>query len=67
MGLAGLPWFLAKFTTGLYSGFMLETFIPANGVANSEQMWLIYACIAMVTPISLLLARGWLLRGEMHK
>lgn len=67
MGLAGLPWFLAKFTTGLYSGFMLETFIPANGVANSEQMWLIYACIAMITPISLLLARGWLLRGEMHK
>ncbi|MFZ2955274.1 MAG: MFS transporter [Candidatus Ozemobacteraceae bacterium] len=36
MGLAGIPWFLAKFTTGLYSGFMLRHFIPApldlNGI-----------------------------------
>ncbi|MBQ7567882.1 MFS transporter [bacterium] len=66
MGLAGLPWFLAKFTTGLYSGFMLEKFIPKGGVAHSEQLWLIYALIALITPISLLLARGWLLQNEMH-
>ncbi|MBF0499066.1 MAG: MFS transporter [Candidatus Riflebacteria bacterium] len=36
MGLAGIPWFLAKFTTGLYSGSMLNWFIPApldlNGI-----------------------------------
>ncbi|MBF0542875.1 MAG: MFS transporter [Candidatus Riflebacteria bacterium] len=33
MGLAGIPWFLAKFTTGLYSGFMLEKFIPEVGIS----------------------------------
>ncbi|MDO5295421.1 MAG: MFS transporter [bacterium] len=66
MGLAGLPWFLAKFTTGLYSGIMIEKFIPKDGVANSEQLWLIYAVIALITPISLLLARKWLLQNEVH-
>ncbi len=64
MGLAELPWFLAKFTTGLYSGTMLEKFIPAGGSAHSEQMWLIYACIALITPVSLLLARNWLLQTD---
>lgn len=67
MGLASLPWFLAKFTTGLYSGFMLETFVPAQGATNSGPMWLIYTCIALTTPVGLWLSRGWLLRGEMHK
>lgn len=62
MGLANLPWFLAKFTTGLYSGFMLEKFIPKNGAADSETLWLIYALIAMITPIGLLIARKWLMR-----
>ncbi|MCR5661793.1 MAG: MFS transporter, partial [bacterium] len=61
MGLANLPWFLAKFTTGLYSGFMLEKFIPKNGPADSETLWLIYALIAMITPIGLLIARKWLM------
>ena len=30
MGLANVPWLLAKGTTGLYSGMMLATFVPAN-------------------------------------
>lgn len=64
MGLAGMPWFLAKFTTGLYSGSMLEWFVPEKGVANSETLWLIYALIALITPIGLLLARKWLIADE---
>ena len=64
MGLAGLPWFLAKFTTGLYSGTMIEKFIPKEGTANSEQLWLVYALIALITPIGLLLSRKWLLQNE---
>ena len=63
MGLAGLPWFLAKFTTGLYSGKVLNFFVPEHGVQNSGQMWLIYAFIAMISPVALACARGWLLKG----
>jgi len=64
MGLAGIPWFLAKFTTGLYSGTVLDIFVPAQGVQHSGQMWFIYALIAMISPLALLLGRNWLLRGE---
>lgn len=64
MGLAGIPWFLAKFTTGLYSGTVLDIFVPAQGVQHSGQMWFIYALVAMISPLALLLGRNWLLRGE---
>ncbi|NLO92588.1 MAG: MFS transporter [Elusimicrobia bacterium] len=60
MGLAGLPWFMAKFTTGLYSGRMLEAFIPKEGPHDSGTLWLIYAIIACVTPVGLLLSKRWL-------
>ena len=63
MGLAGIPWFLAKFTTGLYSGSMIAHFIPENGPHNSGTMWLIYACIACISPVCLLLFRNWLTKG----
>ncbi|MBD3166559.1 MFS transporter [bacterium] len=66
MGLAGIPWFFAKATTGLYSGTMIEIFIP-KGVPqdqlNSETMWLFYAFIACITPVGLILTRGWLRKG----
>ncbi|OGR61288.1 MAG: hypothetical protein A2X36_10595 [Elusimicrobia bacterium GWA2_69_24] len=61
MGLAGIPWFLAKFTTGLYSGRMIEVFVPKTGVHDTSTLWLIYACVACITPIGLVLARKWLI------
>lgn len=63
MGLAGIPWFLAKATTGLYSGAMIQRFIPERGAQDSGTLWLVYACIALITPIGLLLGRGWVERG----
>ncbi|MBR3632008.1 MAG: MFS transporter [Elusimicrobiaceae bacterium] len=60
MGLANLPWFMAKFTTGLYSGTMLAHFIPKTGPQNAGTMWLIYGCIACITPVGLLLTKKWL-------
>ncbi|HAH08039.1 MAG TPA: hypothetical protein DCM05_16185 [Elusimicrobia bacterium] len=60
MGLAGIPWFLAKFTTGLYSGTMINRFIPQGGPHDTSTLWLIYAFIACISPIGLILARGWL-------
>lgn len=64
MGLAGLPWFLAKMTTGLYSGWMLSQYVPAKGPQDPQTMWLYYALFASTTPVLLLLARNWLIAGE---
>ncbi|MBI3924862.1 MAG: MFS transporter [Armatimonadetes bacterium] len=61
MGLAGLPWFLAKFTTGLYSGGMLNRFVPEHGPRDPGTLWLIYGCFALLSPVGLVLARKWLL------
>lgn len=63
MGVANLPWFLAKFTTGLYSGSMLAAYLPKTGPQDSSTMWLVYAFIALSSPIGLLLARKWLRSG----
>jgi proton-dependent oligopeptide transporter, POT family len=63
MGVATLPWFLAKATTGFYSGFVLERLCPAEGTRNTALMWMLYTAIAVTSPIGLLLARRWLLVG----
>lgn len=61
MGLAGIPWFLAKFTTGLYSGTMLNRFVPQNGPQDTGTMWLIYGAVACLSPLGLIAARRWLM------
>jgi POT family proton-dependent oligopeptide transporter len=61
MGVAGLPWFFAKFTTGLYSGAMLNHFVPAAGPRDPATLWLIYGGFAALSPLGLVLARRWLL------
>jgi proton-dependent oligopeptide transporter, POT family len=66
MGLANIPWLLAKGTTGFYSGYMLATYCP-EGVPPAQlhtgTMWFVYACIAMLSPIGLWLARKWVMAG----
>lgn len=59
MGIGQLPWFLTKFITASYSGWFLARYCPAEGVQNTQMLWLIYACIAMISPVALILARGW--------
>lgn len=61
MGIAGIPWFLAKSVTGLYSGWMLERFVPAEGPQRPGTLWLVYGIAALASPIALALARRWLL------
>jgi MFS family permease len=66
MGLAQIPWLLAKGTTGFYSGAMLARYCPENTPRNllqTDNMLFIYGCIAMVTPIGLWLARKWVMAG----
>ncbi len=65
MGFAQIPWFLAKFTTGFYSGAMLKWLCPATGPKNTQLLWLVYALVGMSSPIGLFLARGWLQRGTL--
>jgi len=63
MGIATIPWFLAKTVTGFYSGAMLDVFVPVDGPQSPGTMWLIYGLMGLISPIGLLLARGWLIRG----
>lgn len=68
MGLANIPWLLAKGTTGFYSGWMLANYCPDKTPAaelHTGTMWLIYSCIALSSPLGLWLARKWVLAG-MH-
>jgi MFS family permease len=66
MGLAQIPWLLAKGTTGLYSGLLLSRYCPADAPPEALQtgtLWFIYGCIAMASPIGLWLARHWVAAG----
>ena len=65
IGIAQLPWFLTKFIAGLYAGHFMAHFVPdlaenPSAVQNPEMMWLIFGAIAMISPIALFLARGWM-------
>lgn len=60
IGIAQLPWFLTKFIVGLYAGHFMQIFMPAKGIQHPETMWFIFACIALVSPVALFLARHWM-------
>ena len=64
IGFAGIPLVLAKATTGLYSGLMLDKFIPSIGKQDSSSLWLIYALIACATPIGLMIGKKWMSKNK---
>ncbi len=66
MGIGQFPWFLTKVITSLYSGWFLMNYCPektAPANMHTEMMWFIYGCIAIVSPIGLLLAKPWMVKG----
>lgn len=66
MGIGQFPWFLTKIITSLYSGWFLINYCPANAPResmNTETMWFIYGIIAIISPIGLLLAKKWMMKG----
>ncbi len=70
MGIGQFPWFLTKMITGFYSGFFVAKYLPRpeSGLPiHSEPMWLIYGVIAMVSPVALILAKGWMQGGMRQK
>jgi dipeptide/tripeptide permease len=63
MGIGQFPWFMTKMITSFYSGWFLTQYCSADlppDQLNTETMWFIYALIAMVTPVALLLAKNWM-------
>ncbi len=66
MGIGQFPWFLTKLLTSLYSGAVIARYCPKPGLGlamNTGAMWLMYAFIAMISPIALVLARSWMAKG----
>ena len=60
MGLAQVPWLMAKGLTGFYSGYLLAAYCPPHtppAELHTGTLWLIYSCIAMTSPLGLWLAR----------
>ena len=63
MGIGQFPWFVTKFITSLYSGWFLMHYAPMDVPADqlhTETLWFIYGCIAMISPVALFLAKGWM-------
>ena len=63
MGIGQFPWFLTKVITSIYSGWFLMNYVPMNtppDQMNPQMMWFFYGVIAIVSPIGLILAKGWM-------
>ena len=70
MGIGQFPWFLTKMLTSLYSGYFIANYVPqpdSGMVQRPGQMWLIYSFIAMISPIALILAKNWMIKGMKTK
>ncbi len=66
MGIGQFPWFLTKVITAMYSGWFLMKYCPADtppAMLNTETMWFIYGLIAIISPVGLLVARKWMMKG----
>jgi MFS family permease len=62
MGVAQFPWFLTKMVVPIYSGTCLARWCPevGKGLPQTGFMWLLFGCIASVSTLLLIAAKGWL-------
>ena len=70
MGIGQFPWFLTKMITASYSGYFIANYVPQpdSGLPmRTGEMWFLYGLIAMVSPVALLLARRWMMKGMRKK
>ncbi len=70
MGIGQFPWFLTKMITATYSGYFIANYVPLPGSGlpmRTGEMWLYYGLIAMVSPLALWLARGWMMKSMKKK
>ncbi|MCF8392981.1 MAG: MFS transporter [Melioribacteraceae bacterium] len=70
MGVGQFPWFLTKVVTGFYSGWFIMNYVPLDTLPedmNTGMMWFIYGLIAIISPIGLILAKKWMVKGFKEK
>jgi MFS family permease len=60
MSLSYLPFFVAKFFVGMFSGLLLTRYCPETGPRDSQTLWLIIALTTLITPVGLLLLRRYI-------
>jgi hypothetical protein len=60
MSLSYLPFFVAKFFVGMFSGLLLGTYVPEAGPRNPQMLWLVIALMSLVTPVGLFLFRNYI-------
>ena len=58
--LSYVPFLLSKLLIGTFSGTLLAKYCPAEGVRQSETMWLFVALTATVAPIGMIALRRWI-------
>jgi MFS family permease len=64
LALSLLPYFLASFVTGMFSGKLLEWFCPAEGPRHSQTLWLIVASMAAICPLGIITLKRFLRSHE---
>jgi MFS family permease len=60
MAMSLLPYFIAKFFVGMFSGVLLARYCPEIGPRDSSRLWLIIALTTMITPVGLLVLRRYI-------
>ena len=60
MGLAKLPFFLAKLVVTPMSGWLLATYCPADGQRDPSMLWAIVGVTTLAGPLGMWLLQGWI-------
>jgi MFS family permease len=60
MAMSLLPFFVAKFIAGMFSGWLLAWYCPETGPRDSPKLWLVIALTASITPVGLVLLRPYI-------
>jgi len=60
MAMSYLPFFVAKFFVGMFSGVLLAHYCPEEGARNSGFLWLFIALPAIITPLGLFVFRRYI-------
>lgn len=64
VSLASLPYFLAKFLVGPTSGYLLATYVPAEGPRRPAILWAIIGASTMIGPIGIWIGRNWISKSD---
>lgn len=64
LSLSQAPLFVAKFATGGFSGWLLETYCPQQGTRDPKMMWLVIGMTTFLPSLLLIAARPFLIKDE---